>query len=109
MNKKLNKKEIAERIKALRKKKNWSPQHMASEIGVSRTTYYKYENGSLTIPIERAYELAKATGTSLEYIYTGKQTSGELRGQAFMMDKEMDMLMADLVNRVLEWYREKKN
>lgn len=44
--------EIGKKIKEVRKSKNISVEYMAKELGVSKTTIYRYEDASITkIPV----------------------------------------------------------
>lgn len=51
---------IGERIKALRKERGLSVESVASKLGVSPSTLYRYENGSIEkLPVEICDELCK--------------------------------------------------
>lgn len=56
---------LGEKIKFLRKSKKMSLEQLAEQIGTSRQTVHRYENGIITnIPHDKIEALAKALGTT---------------------------------------------
>ena len=57
-------------LKELRLRHGYTQQEVAKAIGVSVSTYRRYENkGCLrSAPVTRAYELSKLYGVSTDYI-----------------------------------------
>ena len=49
---------IAERIRQLRRNKDYSQQFMADELGISQNAYSKLESGKTPIHLDRLYEVA---------------------------------------------------
>ena len=43
---------LPNKLKELRKKKGWSQARLAERIHIDRTTYCKYENGTVTPPVD---------------------------------------------------------
>lgn len=60
---------IGERIKMLRNEKHMTLEDVASKIGTSRATVFKYENGSIiNIPPEKIEAIAKLFSVSRSFI-----------------------------------------
>lgn len=55
---------IGERIKEKRLQKNYTLEKLANEIGVTKSTVLKYENGSIAIPSDKIEKIAKALKVS---------------------------------------------
>lgn len=73
-------KESRKRIKELRKKKGYTQESFASEIGISHRTYSGIESGAHSTSIETLVEISKVLNVSLDYIILGKQDVGILNG-----------------------------
>ena len=59
---------IYQRIKDLRKDKDWTQRQMAEMLHISRSSYSAYENGTNAFPIEVLKSLAVLYGTSIDYL-----------------------------------------
>lgn len=59
---------IGERIREKRKKKEYTLEQLADEIGVTKSTILKYENGSIAIPSDKIEKIAKSLDTSPVYL-----------------------------------------
>lgn len=57
-----------ERLKILRERKELSQSQIAEYLQTTQSYYAQYERGARQIPFERAIELAKYYGVSLDYI-----------------------------------------
>ena len=57
-------------------------------IGVTYQQVYKYEHGINSIPAGRLYELARGSGTPVEYFFEGLETNASQppRGQDVLID-----------------------
>lgn len=55
---------IGERIKEKRLQKKYTLEKLANEIGVTKSTVLKYENGSIAIPSDKIEKIAKALKVS---------------------------------------------
>lgn len=57
------------RIKQRRKELGMSADFLATKIGVSRATMYRYENGDIEkVPVDVVTPLANVLGVSIEYL-----------------------------------------
>ena len=56
------------RLKELRKEKSLYQKDVAAHLGIDRTTYVKYENGSSEPPIEALLELCRFYSVSMDYL-----------------------------------------
>lgn len=56
------------RIKQLREDNDIKQKTLANLLNVSQTTYSRYENGVLDIPLESLIKLAKYYNTSTDYL-----------------------------------------
>ncbi|MGB3180166.1 MAG: helix-turn-helix transcriptional regulator [Cyclobacteriaceae bacterium] len=54
----MDKGRLADRIKTLRSSKGMKQREVAEKLQISRSAYAGYENGSRTIPLEKAIRLA---------------------------------------------------
>lgn len=64
---------IGDRIRKLRKERNWSQVQLGLKIHVTETTISKYENDKLKIDIRTANELANAFHITVEaLLYSNK-------------------------------------
>lgn len=57
-----------ERLKILRERKELSQTEVANILKTSQSYYAQYERNARQMPFERAIELAKYYGVSLDYI-----------------------------------------
>ena len=99
---------IGERIKEIRKSKKISVDTIASQLGISKTTIYRYEDSTIEkIPLQVIEKLAEILGVSLAEL-TGngaeKKDSSEL---PVAFDNAQDLLsklqhwqrLADMIQR----------
>jgi quercetin dioxygenase-like cupin family protein len=70
-------KELAERIRALRDACDYTPEYVASELGIDTETYNEYEKSAANVPISVIYSMAKLYHVDFSEIMTG--TSAKLR------------------------------
>lgn len=76
MSSELRPKSIGKRLRFLRKAKGVDHQTvMAKHVGVSQSRYSNWENGIGVIPVEFAVKFCQLTGATLDFIYTGNQSS----------------------------------
>jgi quercetin dioxygenase-like cupin family protein len=66
-------KEIAERIKELRKISGFSPDALARELKISGKLYREYEKGTSDIPVSFLYEISRKFNVELTALLTGGQ------------------------------------
>ena len=60
-----------ERIRDLREDNDWKQEYVAGKLGITQTTYSKYELGKINVPVEMLMKLADLYGVSLDYL-TGR-------------------------------------
>ena len=65
---KIDKIEIGNKLKALRKNLNLSQQKFANKCGLSQTTYSHYETGENTITTIATYSICKTYNISLDWL-----------------------------------------
>lgn len=70
-----NMKESGKRLKDLRKKKGYTQESFAHEIGISHRTYSGIESGAHSTSIDTFVEIAQGLETSLDYLILGKENS----------------------------------
>lgn len=70
-----------ERVKALRIKRGWSAEKMATVLGVPAERYRKYEYRT-NLPHYLIGRFAAATGESVEFVLTGLRETSMARPQA---------------------------
>lgn len=98
---------FSERLKACREKKKnsnplWTQSYTADKIGVARTTYTAYENGTKTPPLDTVNLIADLFEVSTDYLLGRTNTPGltpsekeEAEFQAFVNDPDLGV-----------WYKE---
>lgn len=59
---------IGDRIREKRKNKDYTLERLADEIGVTKSTVLKYENGSIAIPSDKIEKIAKSLNVSPGYL-----------------------------------------
>ena len=59
---------IGDRIREKRKNKDYTLEQLAEEIGVTKSTVLKYENGSIAIPSDKIEKIAKSLNVSPGYL-----------------------------------------
>lgn len=57
-----------QRIRDLREDHDWKQGEVAEKIGVTQTTYSKYELGKINIPVDMLIKLADLYHVSLDYL-----------------------------------------
>lgn len=82
---------IADRLKRKREKLNISPKALADELGVSLTSYYRYEAGERSIPADKLLTLCKRINISFEYFARGlddQQKTNEQRYRVLIVEDD---------------------
>ncbi|WP_020619909.1 helix-turn-helix domain-containing protein [Paenibacillus daejeonensis] len=59
---------FSKRLKLLRKKRKFSMQELADEVGVAKSTYAGYESGYRQPTLETIQQIAKKLNTSADYL-----------------------------------------
>lgn len=66
---------IIQRLKELRKSKNFTQEQLASKLNLSVTAYINYETGKRDIPLTVIMKLSKIIGLDYNWLLTGEETS----------------------------------
>jgi DNA-binding XRE family transcriptional regulator len=90
-------KQFANRLKKLRESKKetnptFTQSHVAEILGVARTTYTAYENGTKQPPMETVIKLASLFETSVDYLYGLTETKNNSVPNAEPTDDEKEMM-----------------
>ncbi len=64
-------KAFGQRVKELRKEKDWTQKELAKRVGVSYQQLNKYEGGTNAPPLDKLVALASALETTADYLITG--------------------------------------
>ncbi len=83
--------EYTEIIKELRTKYNFSQEHVASTIGVSRPTYTAIESGKQKLDIEEAKKLANMYSIGVDELLSGRISDIEKYKQMILLYLRMDL------------------
>lgn len=59
---------LADKIMAERKKKGWSQEELANQLGVSRQAVSKWESAGSTPDLQRILQLSDVFGVSTDYL-----------------------------------------
>ena len=68
-------KDLFRKIRALRKKNNFSQKYMAKELEISRPTYAQIEQGERDLTITEAEKIASIFGISFDDLRCGRDSS----------------------------------
>lgn len=90
-------KEIGERIKSLLRQKGKSVAELADYLNLHRATVYGILNGTISLSLERALQIAEFLGVEISDLVYGPQT-------VFMRnsDQRMIELIRQEVDRIIE-------
>lgn len=101
---------FSERLKTCREKKKdlnpiWTQSYAADKVGVARTTYTAYENGTKTPPLDTVNIIADLFDVSTDYLLgrtntpaTTPQENDEAEFLAFINDPELGVWYKELPN-----------
>ena len=59
---------IYQRVRDLREDYDWNQEYVAEKIGITQTTYSKYELGKVNIPLDMMIKLADLYNVSVDYL-----------------------------------------
>ena len=59
---------VYQRIRDLREDNDWNQEYVAEKIGITQTTYSKYELGKVNIPLDMMIKLADLYHVSMDYL-----------------------------------------
>ncbi|RTZ97562.1 MAG: transcriptional regulator [Deltaproteobacteria bacterium] len=63
-----------ERLRRLRRERDWSQGQLANKVGIDIQRISKYERGLSNPPLETLAHIARAFGVSLDYLLMGKSS-----------------------------------
>lgn len=98
---------FSERLKACRIRKKettsiWTQSYTANQVGVARTTYTAYENGTKTPPLETVNIIADLFQVSTDYLLGRTDTPDPT--PKYKCNTEIQMFINNPV--LLAWYKE---
>jgi transcriptional regulator with XRE-family HTH domain len=67
-------KDFGQRIKQLRKQRNWTQKELALKIDVRFPQLNKYESGLHTPPMEKLVRIAEVFDTTIDFLLTGDRS-----------------------------------
>ena len=81
--------EFSVRLKNLRKRNKWTQQELASKIGVTKETLYRYEKNQLPPSYDSAVRLADLFQVSIDYLmgWTDYPTSKDMKEKEKIEEK----------------------
>jgi len=86
-----------ERLRLLRRKKDWSQGRLAQKVNIDAQRISKYERGLSTPPLDVLVGIARALGVSLDYLLTGKSYGADKVKNPLLIEKieEVDELPSE--------------
>ena len=87
------------RLVELRKEKKMTQKEIASEIGIARTTYVRYENGEIQPPLDMIIKLSTLFNCSTDYLLNNEQKKEPLSNreeQEKDLSKQLDEILLEL-------------
>ncbi len=66
---------IGTKLRKLREDQGFSQEYIATELGISQSTYYKLEAEQIRLTVERAKQLAKLYDIDPEYFFTSEASA----------------------------------
>lgn len=94
---------FARRLKECREKKKnenplWTQGYVAEKIGMARTTYTAYENGTKQPPIDTTNDIATLLGVSTDYLMGRTEIPYQVNKDEKDIAKRMEEIKKDLEN-----------
>ena len=107
--------DIGERVRDLRKAREWTLEQAAQQVGLARSTLSKIENGQMSPTFEAVRKLATGLGISIPQLFTAPRGDKVLARRAITKagsgrtlvtsTYEHEMLAADLSQKQMMPYR----
>jgi transcriptional regulator with XRE-family HTH domain len=76
-----------ERLRRLRRDRDWSQGQLANKVGIDVQRISKYERGISNPPLETLARIARVFGVSLDYLLTGKSSKVEKLQNAQLIER----------------------
>lgn len=98
---------VAERLRQIRLKKNYSQEYVASKIGLSQKAYSKIENNETRLNVETLLILSDVLETPIAEFFTNSQNpilndfSSARTGDNVIYKQKNDKKMEELYNKLL--------
>lgn len=74
---------IGDKIREKRKNKGYTLEQLADEIGITKSTVLKYENGTIAIPSDKIEKIAKVLSVSPAYLMGWEDTKGKEESEEY--------------------------
>lgn len=86
-----------ERLRRLRRERDWSQGQLANKVGIDIQRISKYERGISSPPLEVLVSIAQVLRVSVDYLLMGKSSKTEKIKNAKLIEKieELDTLPLD--------------
>ncbi|MFH1260111.1 MAG: type II toxin-antitoxin system antitoxin SocA domain-containing protein [Elusimicrobiota bacterium] len=97
---------LAKFIQQLRKKRNLTQEYLASELGISRPTYFQIEQGGREPAISEARKLATIFNVSFENFLAGKAPEGKVILEKKPKGKSSGSLQIRVTSKNLEKFKQ---
>lgn len=94
----MEKKEVADRIRALREERKISQNALAYQAGVSPTYIYQLERGEKSPTVEYLDHICWGLGITLEEFFSTRKKSGEAGDKLSGLTAEQKRLLNDFLN-----------
>lgn len=99
---------LLEKIKEVRKKKGYSQEEFAKELGISKVTYNRIENGKTNLFLDRFFQILQILGTEIVSDLGG--SNRHEKDEIEKLEKEQEQLQKSikekelLINLLIEKY-----
>jgi transcriptional regulator with XRE-family HTH domain len=100
-------KEITNRIKDAREKKNYSQQYLAEQLGISQKAYSKIENGETKLTVDNLLKISKVLEVNLNELFSTDSFSiynnyHTHNGEGIVVNKQTSEKVQELYERLLK-------
>lgn len=104
---------FAQRLKQCRERKkssnpNWTQKYVADKIGMARTTYTAYENGTKLPPLDIVDNLATLLGVTTDYLLGRTDIKDPAYREAGISDSDYNNL-SDYQKEVIDFFVTREN
>lgn len=89
---------LGENLRAARKAAGYKTTEMAIKIGISTTSYQRYENNSRTPKVDVIARMAKILDCTVEYLITGEDEESKLKNRV----SELEALIYSKGSEILD-------
>lgn len=89
-----------ERESLKRSSSGWTQEYVAEKIGVSRSTYTAYENGTKEPPLNTVSKIADLFNVSIDYLVRGCEFQSVSKGELAQNIEELELQFTGLKSQV---------